>query len=186
MQDFLETYGYFALVFGTFFEGETAILVASSLSYSGLFFGPYTIIFGFLGSFISDWLYFLIGRFNGEYFIARRPKLQARIEPVRAFYLRNRLEILFSYRFLYGFRILLPLLIGMSERRLGYLLLYSVAAGLLWASTVALIGYIAGALFELTPQSFEEHVGYIILGFAAFGLSVGFIVHRFANRKMGI
>jgi membrane protein DedA with SNARE-associated domain len=186
MQDFLQQYGYFALVFGTFFEGETAMLVASSLTYSGFFFGPYTIIFGFLGSFISDWLYFLIGRFNGEYFIERRPKLRERVEPARKFFRENRLQILFSYRFLYGFRILLPLLIGMSERRLGYLLLYSVAAGLLWATTVGLIGYVAGAFFHLTPQSFERHVGYIILGFALFGLTIGYSVRRFANRRMGV
>ena len=56
MEKFLDEYGYIALMIGTFFEGETAILVASSLIHRGLFEGPYTVLFGFTGSFISDWL----------------------------------------------------------------------------------------------------------------------------------
>jgi membrane protein DedA with SNARE-associated domain len=69
MEPFLEQYGYMALLVGTFFEGETAILVASSLIHDGLFNGPLTVFFGFAGSFISDWLYYFIGRLNGKYFI---------------------------------------------------------------------------------------------------------------------
>lgn len=46
---------------GSFLEGETSILVASSLIHRGVFEGLYTVMFAFGGSFISDWLYFLIG-----------------------------------------------------------------------------------------------------------------------------
>src|SRR5690242_604020 len=109
---------------GTFFEGETSILVASSLIHRGIFEGPYTMFFGFAGSFLSDWIYYLIGRANGKYFIARRPKLQTRFTPVQKFFHKHKLQILFSYRFLYGFRILIPVVIGMSNIRpmqfLGY------------------------------------------------------------------
>ena len=51
MEEFLHHYGYFALATGTFLEGETAIMVASSLVNSGFFEGPYTVTFGFFGSF---------------------------------------------------------------------------------------------------------------------------------------
>jgi membrane protein DedA with SNARE-associated domain len=78
VDSFLEQYGYLALLIGTFFEGETAILVASSLIHQGLFEWPPTMIFGFAGSFISDWLYYFIGRLNGKYFIDKRPKLKAK------------------------------------------------------------------------------------------------------------
>jgi len=186
MEEFLYHYGYLALSVGTFLEGETAILVASSLVHSGFFNGPYTVIFGFFGSFISDWLYFIIGRLNGKYFIEKRPKLKEKLKPTQKFFKTHRLQILISYRFLYGFRILLPLLIGMSDIRPLHFLGYSLVAGLLWATTVSTVGYAAGQLFELTPSSFEENVLLIVLGFASFGMVVGYFVKRFAERKMKI
>ncbi len=186
MEEFLHQYGYLALALGTFLEGETAILVASSLVYSGVFSGPETIFFGFLGSFISDWLYFMIGRLNGNYFVERRPALKARIEPVHRFFETHRLQILLSYRFLYGFRTILPLMIGLTGVRLSHFLGYSVFAGLLWASVVGTVGYFAGELFHLTPQSFEENGLIIFLSFGTFGFLVGLAVKRIAEKKMQV
>ncbi|CAN5450610.1 hypothetical protein BH09BAC3_BH09BAC3_14620 [soil metagenome] len=185
MEEFLAQYGYIALSIGTFVEGETAILVASSLVSIGFFKWPYVIAFGFFGSFVSDWLYFIIGRLNGKYFIGKRPKLQAKFQPAQDFFQTHRLQILFSYRFLYGFRILLPLMIGMSDIKTLHFLGYSIAAGLLWATTVSSVGYAAGYYFQLTPRSFEENIIFIILGFGAFGLCVGYFVKKYADSKMG-
>lgn len=186
MEEFLHEYGYLALTAGTFLEGEIAILVASSLVYSGFFKGPYTVIFAFIGSFASDWLYYLIGRFNGKYFVERRPALRRRFVPVQEFFNSHRLQILFSYRFLYGFRIILPVLIGMSGVRPLQFLGYSLAAGLFWAATVSSLGYAAGLVFELTPQSFEENLLVVIIGFSGLGFLIGYSVKRFAEQKMGV
>lgn len=186
MEEFLLQYGYIALSIGTFFEGETAILVASSLVHSGLFGGPYTVIFGFLGSFVSDWLYFIIGRLNGKFFVDKRPKLKSKLAPVEQFFRKNRLQILLSYRFLYGFRVLLPLMIGMSEISMLQFLGYSVVAGLFWASTVSVVGYTAGRIFDLTPASLEQNIFFIVASFFCFGLIIGYFVKRFAERRMGI
>ena len=186
MEEFLHQYGYFALTLGTFLEGETAIMVAASLVHSGIFEWPYTVIFGFFGSFISDWLYFVIGRLNGKYFVEKRPKLKNKLQPVQDFFKTHRLQILFSYRFLYGFRIIMPLMIGMSDIRTLHFFGYSIAAGLIWATTVGTVGYAAGVIFDLTPSSFEENVLFIVMGFSCFGLLVGYFVKRFAGRQMGV
>lgn len=158
---------------GTFFEGETAILVASSLVYKGIFAGPYTLLFGFAGSFMSDWLYYIIGRLNGRYFVEKRPKLRAKFWPVQQFFLKHKIQILFTYRFLYGFRIIIPLVIGMSRIKPLQFLLYSVLSGLLWATTVSTVGYFIGRFLKLTAVSFEENILFIIVGFALFGLLLG-------------
>jgi membrane protein DedA with SNARE-associated domain len=160
--------------------------VASSLVHSGFFEGPYTVIFGFFGSFVSDWLYFLIGRLNGKYFIAKRPNLKSRLQPTQKFFRTHRLQILVSYRFLYGFRVILPLMIGMSDVRPLQFLGYSLAAGLTWAAMVSAVGYAAGLIFELTPSSFEENMLYIVLGFGSIGLLVGYLIKRFAAKKMHV
>ncbi len=184
MEDFLDEYGYIALTVGTFFEGETAILVASSLIHRGLFEGPYTIIFGFAGSFISDWLYYFIGRLNGKYFIDKRPALKAKVAPVQKFFEDNKLQILVSYRFLYGFRVVIPLIVGMSNIRPLQYLFYSVLSGLVWASTIAMVGYFIGRFLNINASAFEENLIFIVLGFASFGMLVGYVVKRFASKKM--
>ena len=184
MQEVLNQYGYLALAVGTFFEGETAILIASSLIREGVFEGPYTVLFGFAGSFLSDWLYFLVGRFNGKYFVSRRPALQARLEPVNRFFTRHRLQVLLSYRFLYGFRVIIPLLVGMSGVRPSQFLLFSVLSGLLWASLVSSLGFGLGTLFQLTTRSFEDNLVTILFSLALVGLTIGWTVNRIVTRQM--
>lgn len=186
MEEFLHQYGYLALIAGTFLEGETAILVASSLVYSGVFGGAETVFFAFFGSFVSDWLYYLIGRFNGTYFVDRRPSLKLKMEPARRFFEHHRVQILLSYRFLYGLRAVLPVMIGLTGVRPLTFLGYSVVAGMLWASMVSAAGYYAGVFFQLTPQSFEENGLFVILGFGTFGVLVGLIIKRFAEKRLNI
>lgn len=184
MESFLDEYGYLALVVGTFLEGETAILVASSLIYHGLFEFPLTVLAAFFGSFVSDWIYYLIGRLNGQYFLAKRPKLAAKVEPVTRFFNKHKLQILFSYRFLYGFRVIIPLVVGLSGIRPTSYLFYSVVTGLIWATLVSTTGYWIGRLLDLQAKVFEENFLYIVLGFAVFGLVVGYSIKHFAIGKM--
>lgn len=184
MDSFLEQYGYLALLIGTFFEGETAILVASSLIHQGLFDWPPTMIFGFAGSFISDWLYYFIGRLNGKYFIDKRPKLKAKLEPIESLFRKYQLQILFSYRFLYGFRVIIPIVIGMSHIKPAQYLFYSVISGLIWATTVSTVGYFIGRFFNLQTSVFEENIFVIVLGFACFGVIMGYAMKYFATRNL--
>lgn len=186
MEEFLHQYGYLALALGTFLEGETAILVASSLVYTGIFSGPETIFFGFFGSFVSDWMYFMIGRVNGIYFIERRPALKAKLEPAHKFFKSHRVQILLSYRFLYGLRAVLPIMIGLTGVRPLHFLGYSVASGLLWASAVSVAGYLAGGYFQLTPRSFEENGLFVFLAFGTFGVLLGYTIKRLAEKRLHI
>ncbi len=184
MESFLNQYGYFALLLGTFMEGETAILMASSLIHRGLFNFPLTVLVAFFGSFVSDWIYYLIGRLNGKYFLAKRPKLNAKVKPVTDFFLHHKMQILFSYRFLYGFRILIPVVIGMSGLRPLQYLFYSTVTGLLWATAVSTTGYWIGRMLDLKVQSFEDNILFIVLGFGSLGFLIGYVIKHVAMKKM--
>jgi len=186
VEKFLDQYGYIALLLGTFMEGETAILMASSLIYKGLFNFPLTVLVAFSGSFVSDWIYYLIGRLNGKYFLATRPKLNEKVKPVTDFFHRHKFQILFSYRFLYGFRIIIPLVIGMSGLRPLQYLFYSTVTGLLWASSVSFTGYWIGRLLELKVQSFEDNLLFIVLGFGTLGILIGYTIKKIATQKMHV
>ncbi len=184
LETLIDEYRYLALMVGTFFEGETAILLASSLIYKGFFSGPYTVIFAFAGSFVSDWIYYLIGKLNGKLFLERRPKLQAKVFPITNFFQKNRMQILLTYRFLYGFRVVIPLAVGMSGIRLKTYLFYTIFSGLIWASTVSLIGYVVGRAFEVTTSGIKENLPMIIAGFACFGIVLGFLIQKLVTKSM--
>ncbi len=186
MEKFINEFGYLALMIGTFFEGETAILTASALIHRGLFYFPWTVIAAFSGSFISDWIYYMIGHFNGKIFIANRPKLKARVEPVNQFFHTHKFQILFSYRFLYGFRIIIPLVIGMSGLKPITYLFYSIVTGLIWATTISTAGYWAGRLLDLEAKVFENNFLWIMLCCAGIGLTLGFVIKKIAMRNVGI
>lgn len=169
---------------GTFFEGETAILIASSLIHQGFFSIPATIFAGFAGSFISDWLYYLIGRVNGKYFIDKRPKLKSHVEPVTRLFQKHRLQILLSYRFLYGFRVILPIVIGMSGVSPLHFLFFSVASGLFWSSIVSSVGYLAGRYFDIRAALFEENIAWIVITFATLGILFGYAIKYVVSRSV--
>ena len=183
MEEFLNQYGYAALAIGTFFEGETAILVVSSLIHRGLFQFPFIVLAAFSGSFVSDWIYYLIGRLNGKLFLATRPKLQGKMLPITSFFDRNRYQILFSYRFLYGFRIVIPLMIGMSGLPPKQFLFFSIVTGLIWATVVSTVGYWAGRIFNLDAKFFQENLFWIVVGFASLGLVIGWGVRKFTFKE---
>ncbi|MGC4020512.1 MAG: DedA family protein [Cyclobacteriaceae bacterium] len=184
MEQFINEFGYLALMIGTFFEGETAILTASSLIHRGLFDFPFTVLFAFAGSFVSDWIYYLIGHFNGKIFLANRPKLQARVEPVNNFFRTHKFQILFSYRFLYGFRIIIPLVIGMSGLTPTSYLFYSVVTGLIWATTISTVGYWTGRILDLEAKAFEENFLLVMLCCAVVGLTIGYVIKKIALRNV--
>jgi membrane protein DedA with SNARE-associated domain len=184
MQEFLEQYGYLALMVGTFLEGETAILVASSLVHNGLFKIPSTVFFAFAGAFISDWLYYSIGYFNGKYYLAKRPKLEAKVLPVQRFMHKNSTQVLLIYRFLYGFRIIIPITIGLCRIPPRTFLIFSIISGVIWASVVSGIGYLAGAIFNIDSVVLEKNIFFIVTGFAIIGLFMGFLVKKIANSRI--
>jgi membrane protein DedA with SNARE-associated domain len=186
VEDFLDQYGYIALFFGTFLEGETAILVASSLIHPGIFEMPYTILAGFGGSFISDWIYYIIGRLNGKYFVDKRPRLKNMVQPVRNFFEHHKLQLLLSYRFLYGFRIVIPLVIGMSSVKPAVFLLYSIISGVLWASIVSLSGFLIGRFFDVKTSVVEENFLLIIGFFMITGLFIGYFVKKATMKKINL
>ena len=184
MESFLEEFGYIALMVGTFLEGETAILIASSLIHQGFFAAAPTIVAGFAGSFVSDWLYYLIGRLNGKYFVDKRPKLKSRLEPVRLLFQKHRLPILLSYRFLYGFRAIIPIVIGMSGVKPIHFLFFSVASGLVWASIVSTAGYLAGKYFDIQTSLFQENIVLIVIAFATLGIVMGYTIKLLVARSV--
>lgn len=167
LNEYLATYGYIVLFVGTLLEGEAILIMAGYLASQG-YLNLYIVMpLAFVGAVIGDQFYFYLGRWQG----ARLLKLFTAI--ARKF--RKALKLIEKYgtfvafisRYTYGFRILLPIILGMSSfpsRKFFYL---NVASAAVWAVLFSLAGYLFGKAVSLFIEDVEKYEGYVLLALVA-------------------
>jgi membrane protein DedA with SNARE-associated domain len=181
-EGFISTYGYVAVAIGTFFEGETVLILAGFATHRGYLALPWVVICGFLGTFFGDQLYFHIGRARGTRILEKRPRWKAKSERVFALLQRHQLALVLGFRFVYGIRTITPFLLGMSGiPPLRFLLLNGVGA-FLWAFAIGVAGYLFGHALELVLGDIKHIEFHLFLGLVVLGLGV-WAAHRFIQRR---
>lgn len=181
MEQLLATYGYPTILLGTFFEGETIVLVAGYLASRGYLVLQWAIVFAFLGSWAGDSLYFFIGRRWGDKLLARRPQWRAPAE--RALGLLHRYHTIFilSFRFLYGLRTVSPFVIGMSKVPTPRFLMLNFIASAIWASTFTTAGFLLGTVLESVVAEVERYEMIVLGAIVAVGI-VAWLIHIWIAR----
>jgi membrane protein DedA with SNARE-associated domain len=147
-RDLIQQYGYYALFLGTLCEGETILLLAGMAARAGHLLLPWVMVISFCGSLLGDQIIFFIGRFYGRSFLAKRPRLAPRVHKVHRLMEKHHVLLLIGFRFLYGLRNIIPLVIGTSRVKASRFIFLNVIGAALWAVTVSLLGYFIGAAVE--------------------------------------
>lgn len=151
MLELIATYGYLAVFVGAFFEGETVLVIAGFLASGGHLDLASVILFGFLGGVAGDQLYFYIGRARGRPLIERRESWRPRIQRIEQILARHGTLLMLGYRFMYGVRLVTPLVLGAFHvARLRFLALNLINAAV-WSALIAGLGYGFG---EVIAQMF--------------------------------
>ncbi|GAA4400850.1 DedA family protein [Nibrella viscosa] len=172
----LQQYGYVAVLIGSVLEGETALLSAAVAANQGYLSLPFVIGAAFVGSTLTSFTYFWLGRSAGQRWLAKRPSLLKRAERVHRLIERNPTGILLVYHFMYGLRALIPVVYGMSKVSSTRYLLLATVSTMLWAVGIGLAGYHFG---EVITQHFEvitQHIGVVLLGVAVVAVLVGLAI----------
>ena len=144
LEHLVDTYGYLALVVGTFLEGETILILAGIAAKLGYLELPWVIAYGFAGSLIGDQLAFFLGRWRGRSILQRHPAWHARAARVNRILERHRIPVILGFRFLYGLRNLTPFVLGMSRVPFMQFVLLNAVGAALWAGTIGTLGYSLG------------------------------------------
>jgi len=144
LADLLHTYGYLALVVGTFLEGETVLVLAGFAAHRGYMSLPLVMLAAFAGSFLGDQLYFRLGRRNGDAFLRRRVTWAPKVERVQGLIERHHILFILGFRFLYGLRTVSPFAIGMSAVPARRYVVLNAIGDAVWAAAVAYLGYSVG------------------------------------------
>ncbi|MDW4497450.1 DedA family protein [Sulfitobacter sp. D35] len=175
----LTQYGLPLVFVGCFLEGDAAAVVSGGLAHSGTL--PLWGVLGlvFLGAFLADTMWFVLGRR-----LPHSPRFARHLESrvgrsARDLVARNPVLVILGFRFVWGTRIAVPLTLGASMLPARLVLSLDALACMVWAGTLVAVGYGIGAtLLNLLDLGFHAHFGLVLAGGIAVALILGWIGRR--------
>jgi membrane protein DedA with SNARE-associated domain len=183
LEQLISTYGYLAILVGTFLEGETILVLGGFAAHRGYLHLPWVILAAFVGTLAGDQLFFFIGRLRGQALLARHPAWQARIEKVNRLLERYQTLLILAFRFVYGIRTSTPFVIGMSRVKTGYFVLLNTIGAMAWAIAIATAGYLLGNAVEAILGDIKRYeIG--LMGIIAVGAALAWTVRSIYRRRV--
>ena len=141
---FLSKYGYFAIVFAAFWEGEAVLITAGVLCGSGYLDWRLTIIAAAIGGSAGDQIYFYAFHERAARAIQKSKRLTRYYPRISKFVLRHGTIAVLVSRFAAGFRITIPIVCataGMPAKKYSIL---NLASGFAWATFWVAVMYQVG------------------------------------------
>lgn len=178
--------GEAAAFIGLFLPGELALILGGVVASQGSANIFVMLAVGVSAAIIGDSIGYEIGRSGGPYI--RRSRLgrvvgEERWTKAEAFLERRGGPAVFLGRWVGIMRALVPALAGMGRMEYRRFLLWNAAGGLLWASTVILIGYAAGENYHHVEQVLGKS-SWSLLALAGAG-SVGWVTYKILRKRSG-
>ncbi len=141
------------------------------MAHRGYFNLPTVILIAWLVSFASDQFFFWLGRLKGSpdssksnlHGFQRWKKPKQKLG-------RNSNLLFLSIRFAYGFRTILPFVIGMSKYDPKRFAVLNLIGSLLWALAFGLAGKLIGRIMSAIFEDVREHEPLIIAGILLAGV----------------
>jgi len=182
LESLVDTYGYFAILLGTFLEGETILILGGLAAYQGYLGLPGVILAAFIGSLCGDQLFFFLGRWHSQSILAKRPSWQRRIDRAQKLLERFRTPLILVFRFLYGLRAVAPFVIGMSPVPTIKFVLLNAVGALVWATAVGTGGYLFGNALEALLGNIKHYEHEAFGAIAVIGILV-WMIYFYRRRK---
>ena len=142
---FLSRWGYFAILFAAFWEGEAVLITAGTLCGAGLLDWRLTILAAAIGGSAGDQIYFYAAHERAARAIKKSKRLSKWYPKISKFVLRHGTLAVLLSRFAAGLRITIPLVCataGMPARKYSIL---NLVSGFAWASFWVAVTYQIGA-----------------------------------------
>lgn len=180
----LHTYGYAAVFLITLINFSTGLVIAGFAAHQGYLNLLATLSVACLGSFVFAELYFLIACFGVAKFLTRHPESASRLEEfnLRFKSKKGRLAACVLFRFIPGFRILMPFLLGSIRMSFLSFSIHNFIGSVVWTLIFSLLGYYFGAvasIFLKDIKHYEVYLAAAILVIAA----VWWLVYYYCFRK---
>jgi membrane protein DedA with SNARE-associated domain len=181
LENFLLTYGYIILFIGTFFEGETILIIAGFLAHEKVLFLPWVIIVAAIGAFAGDQFFFMLGRIKGKKFIQKYEIVKNQVSKIHTLMEKYDISFMIGFRFVYGIRTVTPLIIGTSNIPTSRFLFFNAIGAIFWAILVGCLGYLFGATLTILLGKIKHLEMQIIIWIVIIGVLIA--LFRFIKMK---
>jgi membrane protein DedA with SNARE-associated domain len=183
LREYLELHGYWVLFIGTFLEGEAILLLAGFLAFQG-----YLNVFGVIctawaGSFLGDQFYFYLGRLKGKGLLKRFHSIARKFREALKLIEKYGNFVAFISRFTYGFRIVLPIILGITNLAPRTFLWINLVSAFAWSVAFSLGGYLFGKSASLVFDNVSNYERYLVLLLFGF-ISLAWCVHAYHIWKL--
>ncbi|KAF1069479.1 MAG: Inner membrane protein YohD [Pseudomonas citronellolis] len=148
LPNFLANYGYLAVFLGCLAEGETILILAGMVVHQHLLAFVPVVAVAAASGWVGDQALFRLGRHAGEPVLQRLHGRAKVIERVARLIRRYPHLSIFAVRFLYGMRLVGPVMIGASRISPWRFALVNLCGAVVWALLFVSAGYWAGGLLE--------------------------------------
>jgi len=179
----IDSYGYLAVLVGAFLEGETILALAGLACYRGYMDFYTVVVVAMIAGFAGDQFFFYLGRTRGATLLARRPHLRERAHRFDALLSRWHAPLIVMIRFMYGFRIAGPILLGMGRVARWKFVVFNFIGAAIWAPLIASIGYLFGGILESVLHDLKRFEIWAFAALLAIGVTL-FVVHLRRERKL--
>lgn len=144
----ISTYGYVAVFLGSLIEGEALLLGASFLAYLGKLQFTLVVLCAFLGTWISDMMWFLLGRYGTKRFLERWSWLHTLSQHSITLVGKRPRMMAVCLRFMYGLRMIIPLSLGRTSMSTVSFMFYNTLGAIIWVGVFSALGYSFASLSE--------------------------------------
>src|SRR5271169_2575675 len=160
-------YGYAATFVGTLLEGETFLVLSGLAAHRGYLGMPQLVAVAAAGAFLTDNLFFALGRALGPALLKRFPRLAPSAARAHALVERLPNTAVIGIRFLYGMRTVGPAVIGTSTMAWSRFAVLDALAACLWSVSWISAGYVLGEAAAQLLAAFTHAGAWLLAGVAA-------------------
>ncbi|KQR71707.1 hypothetical protein ASG03_03995 [Rhizobium sp. Leaf341] len=171
LEALISTYGIWAVLIGAGVEGEAVAFLGGVLAHRGLLVYWQVAAAAAFGSFVADQLFFLIGRHSARFRFVARLEATAAMRRATGLLERYPVGFILAFRFIYGMRIISPLLISRTNiSALRFLVLNGIAA-CLWGMAITAVGFLFGNAVQILFGHLRLHI-HLLIAIAALVLAM--------------
>jgi membrane protein DedA with SNARE-associated domain len=178
----VDAYGYIAVFIGAFLEGETVLALAGLAARRGYLDFRWVVCIALVAGFVGDQFFFFLGRVRGHAILERFPNWRERADRFDAMLARWHAPLIVAIRFIYGFRILGPIMLGMGRCASWKFVVFNLIGAIIWAPLIAGLGYLFGAMLESVLHDLKHVELWAFVALLGLGLAV-FLLHRWRSRE---
>lgn len=177
VEELVQQYGYAIILLGSLVEGQPVMLFGGFAAHRGhLELIPWVILAGAVGNFVCLQAWFLVGRRFGRPLVEKRPHWADRVEKVQGWLARYESLLIVAIRFVAGASGVGTLAIGMTQIDTARFTMLNALGALLWATSLAIAGYLLGHLLELVLSEVESVEKPLLIGLVL--LTVAWIAYH--------